>query len=289
MSVKEKMTAIADTIRSHTGGTEKLSLDDMPLEIENACTAEYEKGLADGQASGGYAEGVEAGKQAEQERFWDNYLNHESRYSYSYLFAGNGWNDDTFCPPEGTVITFAGVVNKNADSMFIASKITDLQRICRERNITLDFSEATRFSQFLADSAITTFPVLDTRGATNLNNILYAPQRLVTLEKLILKEDGSQTFNGNSFLLCGALENIIVEGKFGVSVDMHWSTKLTKASIESIMEALSLTATGQTLTLSKTAVDNAFHDPEGEDVIGSASADWNSLMESKPNWTITLV
>lgn len=35
MSVNEKMTALADAIRAKTGGTEKLSLDDMPAAIES--------------------------------------------------------------------------------------------------------------------------------------------------------------------------------------------------------------------------------------------------------------
>lgn len=43
-TVNEKMTAIADNIRSYTGETEKLSLDDMAESIEKV----YEKGKAEG-------------------------------------------------------------------------------------------------------------------------------------------------------------------------------------------------------------------------------------------------
>ena len=297
MSVNEKMTAIADTIRTYTGNTEKLRLEEMPAQIVSACRKEneegyqqgYDQGLAEGHAAGGYSEGFTAGTDAERERFWTDYLNHRSRYSYAYLFAGNGWNDDTFCPPEDTVISVADLPSKSVSSMFMTSRITDLKRICEERNITLDFSAATGFSQFLSDSIITTFPTIDTRGASNLNNIFYAPQKLHTVEKLILKEDGSQTFNANSFYLCGALENVVVEGKFGASVDIHWSAKLTKESIESIVNALSDTASGKTLTLSKAAVDTAFFEEDAGDIPGSETVEWNDMVEEKENWTITLM
>ena len=83
MSVNEKMTAIADTIRTYTGNTEKLRLEEMPAQIVSACRKEneegyqqgYDQGLAEGHAAGGYSEGFTAGTDAERERFWtDSYL-----------------------------------------------------------------------------------------------------------------------------------------------------------------------------------------------------------------------
>ena len=50
MSVNEKMAAIADAIRSKTGGTEPLGLDDMAASVGDV---------------------YEAGKQAEYDAFWE--------------------------------------------------------------------------------------------------------------------------------------------------------------------------------------------------------------------------
>ena len=80
---------------------------------------------------------------------------------------------------------------------------------------------------------------------------------------------------------CIALETIAFDGTIGKSIDFQYSTKLTKASILNIFSVLSSTVAGQTLTLSKTAVTNAF---------GSTTAtEWTNLVATKTNWTISLV
>jgi hypothetical protein len=91
---------------------------------------------------------------------------------------------------------------------------------------------------------------------------------------------------------CSRLENITFEGVIGSDIDFKLSTKLTEASIRSIIEHLSDTASGKTLTLSKVAVDNAFvFYWDGGRVPGSDETNpfWPQLRDSKPNWTITLV
>ena len=61
MSVNEKMTAIADTIRRHTEKTEKLTLDNMPEEINSACMTNYLNGTIEGY-NDGYSVGYDEGK-----------------------------------------------------------------------------------------------------------------------------------------------------------------------------------------------------------------------------------
>ena len=53
------------------------------------------------------------------------------------------------------------------------------------------------------------------------------------------------------------------------------------------MNILSDTASGKTLTLSLTAVNNAFETSAGAKD-GSTSAEWTALVDAKTNWTITL-
>ena len=287
--VKEKMTAIADTIRSHTGKTDKLFLDDMPLAIENACAAEYEKGFTAGQAGGGdgYEEGFADGKQAEYDRFWDAYQQNGNRMNYAYGFSGVGWNAETFKPkydiiPTNSTQGFHSLNRDNADW-----ESFDLVEHLAKLGVVLDFSQSVSVASLFMWAWIGRVGVVDCRsaGAVSLNTV-FSHGKIKTIDKVIVNPDQSFT---NTFQNNTELTNITFEGTIGNDISFQWQKKLSKASIESIVGHLSDVTTGKTLTLSQTAVDNAFHDPEGEDVIGSASADWNSLMESKPNWTITLV
>ena len=87
------------------------------------------------------------------------------------------------------------------------------------------------------------------------------------------------TSNFNLFRGLNSLEDItFVPNSIVFSTEIHWSENLTKASITSIINGLSTETSGLTVTLSKTAVDNAFED-----------AEWSELEATKPNWTISLV
>lgn len=68
MALTDKLTAIADVIRSKTGNTDKISLDNMPMEIENAYNICQEVGYSEGYNTAydfaydaGYELGFEAG------------------------------------------------------------------------------------------------------------------------------------------------------------------------------------------------------------------------------------
>ena len=73
------------------------------------------------------------------------------------------------------------------------------------------------------------------------------------------------------------IEEVAFEGIIGQDIDFQ-SCPLNKASILSIVEHLSTTASGKTLTLKQTAVNNAF-----------TTQEWNTLIAPKSNWTISLV
>jgi hypothetical protein len=64
------------------------------------------------------------------------------------------------------------------------------------------------------------------------------------------------------------------------NLNMSGSRALTNESIQSIIDGLSSTENGKTLTLSQTAVNNAFG--------GSDTTEWLTLIATKPNWTISL-
>jgi hypothetical protein len=90
---------------------------------------------------------------------------------------------------------------------------------------------------------------------------------------------------------CENLEDIeIVPNTIKVSLSLsdHKScTKLTKASITSAINGLNDSVTGKTVSFRLVAVNKAFETSEGAND-GSTSAEWQSLVGTKPNWTISL-
>jgi hypothetical protein len=80
------------------------------------------------------------------------------------------------------------------------------------------------------------------------------------------------------FSRCTSLRDLTFTGTINVSgINLYWCKLLTKDSIVSLVNALSSTATGQSVTVSQTAVNNAFTTDE-----------WNALKATKSNWTIEL-
>lgn len=292
MSVNEKMTAIADAIRDKTGGTDKLGLDDMSQAIPEV---------------------YDAGKQAQYDEFWDNYQNYGYRSNYVNAFSGDGWSKELFNP-------------KYVIKPYNASRMFDTNAPGGAKNGTLDLRDyADKFDWSICINVTSLFSyayIISAVGSVNtsqcafLNNICNQAVCLHTFEKLILKNDGTQTFS-SAFYNATALKNIAIEGVIGNTLDMRWSP-LSKDSIigklitpeeyealsdsvknynvfefngnyyyGGVITALSSTATGKTLTLKKTAVENAFETSEGA-ADGSTSDEWTTLLGTKTNWTISL-
>ena len=110
--------------------------------------------------------------------------------------------------------------------------------------------------------------------------IFVGSTKLKTIPNLIVDEKNALSPNGTypMFHQCSALENITFEGTIGKNIDFKDCKLLSRESIENIGSCLSGTATGQVVTLSSTAVNNAFTTDE-----------WNVLIADKTNWTISLV
>lgn len=223
MSVNSKMTAIADAIRSKTGGTEHLTLDDMATEV-NAVH--------------------EAGKAAEHKDFWDVAL--RSQTYMVYAFAGCCWKDETFKPkydikPKG-----------NITGMFRASYITNLKKCLEDAGVTLDLSQATNASAaFGYQGQFTTLPKLDLSSATTLTQTFNDDAALVTIEEIKFGANGkfSQTFDD-----CSSLTNMTVTGVIGQNgLNLSFSPLLTHDSLMSVINALQTKTSGTwTVTLGAT-------------------------------------
>lgn len=201
-----------------------------------------------------YDAGYEKGKAEGSDRvFWNKYLQNGKRENYGYAFAGEGWTDETFKPNHDMVV-------KNAGYLFHSTKIGNLKALLEAQGVTMDFSQCALFTYAFGMSQLTDIGAVDVRSSSgSVQYFLYYSQKVRTFEKLIVDENVA--FTNTAFQFASALEEIRFEGLLGQNgLDFQWSKKLSKDSITSIINALSPTATGKTVTLSKTAVENAFPD-----------------------------
>ena len=219
----------------------------------------------------GHAQGEEAGADFAYNEFWDNFQLNGTRKDYRSSF-GAGWSDITFKPKYD-------ITPVSGDYMFAYSSITDLVAILKRQGVTLDFRFATgnnAFNMFIRESTITTLPVVDITNQGNCNYFFFRGRCLRSIEKLIFNETGTNQNLLTTFQECNELTDVVFEGAIGHDIDMRWSP-LSRASIESVVAALGDTASGKTLTLKQSAVNAAF-----------TTEEWETLVATKPNWTITL-
>lgn len=191
----------------------------------------------------GKAEGIEQGKQAEYDAFWNAFQVNGTRTTYTSAFANSYWSGDAYNPKYPITPT------SNNGAMQIFAWNTAIEDI--------------------------KVPVTIYDDVSNLFTYNY---KLKRIPKLIIAPKGLTKMSG-AFDYCNELEELNVEGTINIGgINLQWSTKLSKASIESVINALSTTTSGLSVTFSKTAKATAFTDDE-----------WATLIATKPNWTINLV
>lgn len=231
-------------------------------------SAGYDAGMGEG-LEVGRANGLADGKQEAYDTFWDAYQDDGNRTNYVGGFSGVGWTDETFKPKYDTRAD-------NATDMFANCGITDLKGICEHQGVALDFSGATSLLRtFQSAATLTRIGVLDASSAADFRNVFNMCRALQSVERLVLSETTGTQYNAaTAFNNCTALTDLTVEGVIWFSLSFQWCP-LSRASIESVVAALSGTKTGQTLTLKKSAAEAAF-----------TTEEWETLVATKPNWTI---
>ena len=246
------LSSVADAIREQGGTSAALA---FPQDFVGQVAQLGEKRFDDGQ-------------QAAYDAFWDTFQQNGSRTHYRYGFSGYGWTEALFHPKYDIIPT------GNATGMFYDAKIAgDLVELMDGK--TLDFSRVTAAGSMFANATnITRLGLLDFSGVTAALGLFDFCWSLKTVDCLRFNN-----LSTSGFISCTSLENIVLDGTISTSgVDVHWSTKLSRDSITGFVNALSDSTSGLTITLSLTAVNNAF-----------TAEEWNALAATKPNWTISLV
>lgn len=217
-------------------------------------------------------EGYEAGFEAGYDAFWDVVQNNGERTSYGNAFSN--WGAEYIRPKHKVVATNSNDGNQTFSHCLKLKKI---------ESAYFDFSQKPAGTNNNSGYYYTFY---NCRELEEIEDVGLIPQygyhttfgnceKLHTIAKIGVDENTifSETFN-----YCHELQNLTIEGVIGKNgFNVRWSTKLSKASIESIINALSSTTSSLTVTISKTAKEAAFTDEE-----------WTALVAMKPNWTISL-
>lgn len=186
------------------------------------------------------------GMQTEYDRFWDAFQDNGNRVLYQYAYAYMGWNGTTYNPKHIDKPT-------NASNLFYESQVPVVKN--------LDLSNCTNEDQLCRNSKIEDAGVIDTSKTSLLYYTFHNAQALRNL-KLILKDDGTQTFNG-AFFRNYALESLEVVGTIGNNgLTFADATKLTHESLMSIINALMYV--GHTYTKTNVVVEPVGFYPSGQ-------------------------
>lgn len=179
----------------------------------------------------------EAGEKSEYDRFWDGYQDNGNKKLCAYMFSGTGWNEETLRPkydikPTNAVGIFSFASETSAFPRDLMGHFEKIGRV-------LDFSQATQMiSLFNSNTAVEKIGVISTISSVSLSYIFSGCTSLKHIEKLILKDDGSQAIN-SLFNSSPNIEHLIIEGTIGQNgFNIQWSTKLSHESLMSIINAL---------------------------------------------------
>jgi hypothetical protein len=161
---------------------------------------------------------------AERDAFWEIYQDHGNRTDYTHAFAGYGWTYETYHPKYSIRLRDGWT----GTSMFQNSSITD-----------------------------TIVPIV-CEGAVVMNSSFYL-SKVKTIRSIQL---ASGTTFQNTFYGCTDLENISFSGNIESDINLQWSTKLSKDSIENVLSnawgAYADSVGAPQVTLSEKAVIRAF-------------------------------
>lgn len=190
------------------------------------------------------------GMQKKYDDFWDAFQSKGNRTDYYMGCVGNGWNAANFKPK-------------------------------------YPFLNLTSAEYMMFRNNATSCPIVDWSKCTYINQAFNEARALRRIEKIILPTSTSATITSNTFG-CVFLEDVRFEGELVISLSVSALGALKKESITSLINALSNTTSGLTVSLSKSAVNAAFETSWYANN-GSTTDEWLNLVATKENWTISLL
>lgn len=210
-----------------------------------------------------------SGSEVEYNRFWNAFQDNGNRTHYTYGFAGRGWTAANLIPK------YKNIQPTTCTGMFFNNTIPDLVSHFENHGITLDFSKSTSVYDAFSSTSTKRLPFLNISSAGSALTMFAYNSSLVEIAGL---ECGVNNSFSSTFAGCSALVKVVFSGVIANNISLSDSKNLSKESITSLINTLSSSVKGKSVTLSETAKNNAF-----------TADEWNSLVATKSNWTISLI
>lgn len=205
---------------------------------------------------------LQTGRELQQNDFWNSFQDNGNRTDYKYAF--HCWTETCLLPK------YPIIISGNAQDCF-----SNLQ-ISGTLYCEIDTSNMTgAYGLFGASSGIT--KIVSPLDFSKTTETGYCFNLCTSLQTVSIISSETTSWTTTTFNRCDALKNLTMSGTIGKNGFQVTSTVLSKASITSIINALSSSTSGLSIKLSRTAKNNAFTDSE-----------WATLIATKPNWTINL-
>lgn len=255
MSIQqEKFKEIADAIRECLSRVAVAIIPTGPIkpsEFANKIYEVFNYGCQDGYNAGyniGYAYGSEDGYEEgyndslddieesynrgydeAKTVFWNGIQDNGARTDYQQAFR-NWKNADKYWKPTHNIQSTTYSYTFYACDMNGAS----LPELCEQAGIILDFSKSTNANQCFSYCNISDVGTIDARNWTNSNSLLLYAQKTKKAH-IILRDDGSQNFNG-AFTGATSLTDLTIEGAIGKTLPIP--SPLTPESMISVITHL---------------------------------------------------
>lgn len=225
----------------------------------------------------------DAGKKAEYDAFWERFTDYGERTSYYRGFMNMNFE---YIRPNRKIIP------KSADSG--SSTFNAVKSLKKVEAAYFDFSQKMRgttatngfYYTFYNCPALEEIEDIGMQADYGYQTTFSCP-KLHTIAKI--RTDENTRFQ-NAFDYSYNLKNISFEGVIAQNgVNLRWSTNLSKSSIISLINVLSTTTSGLSVTLSKIAVNNAFGINVDDQTTYPEGSEYYTLRHSKDNWTVNYI
>lgn len=257
----------------------------LKQDIDEVYEAGYKIGLEDGKAQGNSDELIAIFTTALQKKSASG--NNRTASSYNFAFYESTIDDDTMSK-----------VMDNWDTSYTVSQAIGMFQ--NTRNVSealytdkLDFSNCNSLVSAFQYSTVKKVKVIDARKTTSGQNGMAAMfvscEYLESIDEFYPSTGTNKTGFNQTFSFCPLLKTVIFKSEIAQNgLDLSRSPLLDRYSLKSIINNLSSTTTGLSVTLSLTAVNKAYETSEGAND-GSTSETWLFMTSAKTNWTINLV
>ena len=214
---------------------------------------------------------------------WDLLTNNNTRTDFNKIFYGSGF--EYVRPPYQIQPTGNYAINQT----FAQSK--NLKKVEAKY---FDFSKKPRgttnvYGVYHTFNACSNLEEIEDLGIQPEFSLVLTYSWCTKLRKIAIVRVDENTKYDETFNYCYALEEVRFEGIIGQNgLNFQWSTKLSKASWQSIIGCLSTTTSGLSITGSLDSIKKAFETNTGAND-GDISTEWLELETSRSNWKINLL